>query len=154
MPPTVTVLLASTDVKLSDAVEAKLAVTSEIQLVSTAQGIKALWSALRQHQPGILAVDLAVAWAGSPSLLAGLRNRGTAGPRVLTIDDGFDERRAVRIARAGAHGYLSADTLHIHLTRAIRRLAQGETWFSRKLEGRIVDEWHRLLRVRNGRNQA
>ncbi len=69
---------------------------------------------------------------------------------VLTIDEGLDERRALQVAKAGAHGYMPADAVPAYLIEAIRIITAGKAWFSRKLTARIVDEFHRLGRVQPG----
>ena len=149
MSTSVTVVLASANVQLSNAVKAILAVTSDIQLVGAARGVKAVISAVGQRQPRLLIVDLAHPQAG---ILPQLRKRGTQGPRVLTIDNIPDERQALAMAKAGAYGYMSAETIPAHLSTAIRRIDAGEAWFSRKVSARIVDELHRLSRAGGGKD--
>ncbi len=105
---------------------------------------------MRQRQPRILTVDLALPPAGALPLLAQVRKRGVGGPMVLTIDEGLDDRRALQVAKAGAHGYMPAEAVPAYLTEAIRTITAGKAWFSRKLAAKIVDEFHRLGRVRAG----
>ncbi len=51
------------------------------------------------------------------------------------------------MAKAGACGYVPAEAVPAYLTKAIRSIAAGEAWFSRKLAAKIVDEFHRLARL-------
>lgn len=148
----VTVVFASANWQLLNAAKEIFAATSDIQLVGEARDFKEVISMVRQRQPRILTVDLALPPAGVLPLLARVRKRGARGPMVLTIDEGLDERRALQVAKAGAHGYLPAEAVPAYLTEAIRTIATGKAWFSRKLGAKIVDEFHRLGRARAGKD--
>ncbi len=139
----VTVVLATANSYLGSAAKASLARTSDIQVVGAGRDVEAVISAVSQREPRLLIVDLALPQAETLTRLTQLWKGGTQGPRVLTIDNGSDERRALAMAKAGAYGYMSAKAIPIHLSRAIRKITAGEAWFSRKLMGRIVDELHR-----------
>ncbi len=51
------------------------------------------------------------------------------------------------MAKAGASGYLTAEAIPAYLAKAVRCMALGEAWFSRKLMAKIVDEFQQLGRL-------
>ncbi len=150
----VTVVFASANGQLLNAAKEILAATSDIQLVGEARGAIEVIPLVSKRRPTLLIIDLALPPAGALPLLAQVRKRGVGGPMVLTIDEGLDERRALQVAKAGAHGYMAAEAVPAYLTEAIRTITAGKAWFSRKLAAKIVDELQRLGRVQPGMDRC
>ncbi len=150
----VTVVFASANGQLLNAAKEILAATSDIQLVGEARGAIEVIPLVSKRRPTLLIIDLALPPAGALPLLAQVRKHGVGGPMVLTIDEGLDERRALQVAKAGAHGYMAAEAVPAYLTEAIRTITVGKAWFSRKLAAKIVDELQRLGRVQPGMDRC
>jgi DNA-binding NarL/FixJ family response regulator len=91
-------------------------------------------------------VDLALPPAGGLPVLAQVRRRSPK-TRVLAVDARLDEGRMLSVAKAGAHGYMLEEAIPAYLVKAIRVMAAGEVWLSRKLMAKVVVELQRLDRL-------
>ncbi len=143
---TIKVVLASANLELLEAAKAALGRERAIKLVGEARGARQALQLVSQRRPTLFIVDLALPPAGGLLVLARVRRRSPK-TRALTIDEALDERQALRVAKAGAYGYMLAKAVPGYLAKAVRCMDAGEVWFSRKLTAKIVDEFHRLGRA-------
>ena len=67
---------------------------------------------------------------------------------MLAIDNQLDEAQVLRVTKAGSHGYMLGEALPAYLAKAVRVMAAGEAWLSRKLMAKVVEEIQRLARLR------
>ncbi len=146
MPILIKVALASDNSQLLDQARAGLAAEKAIRIVGEARGGREAVALVSRHRPTVMLVDLALPPAGGIPLLAQLRERSPK-IRVLAIDDQLDEERVLRVAKGGAYGYMLGEAIPAYLPKAVRVMATGEVWLSRKLMAKVVEELQRLVRL-------
>jgi len=147
MSAPIMVLLASANSQLLDQARAGLAAEKAIKIVGEAGGAREAVHLVSQRRPRFLLLDLALPPAGGLPVLAQIRRRSPK-TRVLAVDARLDEERVMRVAKAGAHGYMLEEAIPAYLVKAIRVMAAGEVWLSRKLMAMVVAELQRLVRLR------
>lgn len=140
------VVLASANSQLLDRARAGLAAEKTIKIVGEARDGREAVRLVSQRRPRFLLVDLVLPPAGGLPVLAQVRRRSPK-TRVLAVDARLDEGRVMRVAKAGAHGYMLEEAIHTYLAKAIRVMAAGEVWLSRKLMWMVVEELQRLVRL-------
>ncbi len=139
-------VLASANLQLLEAAKASLAAAPAIKLVGEARGGRQALQLVSQRRPTLLIVDLTLPPTGGLPFLVQVRRRSPK-TRVLTIDDELDEGQALRVAKAGTYGYMVAAAIPAQLAKAVRCIASGEAWFSRKLMAKVWDELQLLVRL-------
>lgn len=147
MPSPVMVILASNNGQLLDQARAGLAAEKAIRIVGEARGGKETVALVSRRRPTLLIVDMALPPAGGLAVVAQVR-KGSPKTRVLAIDDRLNEQRVLKLAKAGAYGYMLGEAIPAYLAKAVRVMAAGEVWLSRKLMGRLVEELERLVQLR------
>ena len=73
--------------------------------------------------------------------------------RVLVVLSRYSQKEEFRAAGAGVKGFITADIPEADLHRAIRCVAAGEIWMTRKTIARVFEEYVRLL-AREARPRA
>lgn len=155
MPSPVMVVLASDNSQLLDQARAGLAAEKAVKIVGEARGGRETVALVSQRRPTLLVIDLALPPSGGLPVLAQVRKRSPK-TKVLAIDDRLDEQRVLRVAKAGACGYMLGEAIPAYLGKAVRVMAANEAWLSRKLMGKVVGELQRLVRLqeRAGRRRG
>lgn len=146
MSPLIKVALASDSSQVVGQARAALATEEAITIAGEARGGEQALHLVHHRRPTLLLLDLALPLAGGHALIAQVRER-RARTRVLAIDNQLDEGEVLRVAKMGAHGYMLEEAIPAYLAKAVRVMAAGEVWFSRKLMGKVVEELQRLVRV-------
>jgi DNA-binding NarL/FixJ family response regulator len=59
-------------------------------------------------------------------------------PRILILTATDDEQHVTSLLAAGVAGYMLKDEAPDMIVQAIRAVAQGETWFSQRIAGRVI----------------
>jgi len=133
---------------LLDQAKAALAAKKAIRVACAAESIEPLIELL-SRRPDVLILDPP---AGGGQVLLRVRAR-SSGTRLLAIDAGLDERRLLRAIKAGAVGYMVEEAIPASLPRTVKAVAAGEARLSRRLMGRVVEEFQRLAQreARKGR---
>jgi DNA-binding NarL/FixJ family response regulator len=147
MPSLIKVALASDNSQVLDQARAGLAAEKAVRIVGEAREGKETVALVSQRRPTLLIVDMALPPAGGLPVVAQVR-KGSPKTRVLAIDDRLNEQRVLKLAKAGAYGYMLGEAIPAYLAKAVRVMAAGEVWLSRKLMGRLVEELERLVRLR------
>ena len=142
----ITLVVASANRPLLDQAQAGLTGEQGIKLVGEARDGKEVALLVTRRRPTLLLLDLALPPAGGHLVLAPIRT-GSPKTRVLAIDARLDEGRMLRVAKAGAHGYMLREAIPAYLPKALRVMAAGEVWLGRKLMAKVVEELQRLLRL-------
>lgn len=145
-------VLASDNNQLLDRARVGLAAEKTVKIVGETREGKETVALVSQRRPALLVIDLALPPSGGLPVLAQVRKRSPK-TRVLAIDDRLDEQRVLRVAKAGAYGYMLGEAIPTHLGKAVRVMAAKEAWLSRKLMARVVDELQRLVRLRHRARQ-
>lgn len=141
-------VLASDNSELLNRARVGLAAEKSVKIVGETRGGRETVVLVSQRRPTLLVIDLALPPSGGLPVLAQVRKRSPK-TRVLAIDDHLDEQRVLRVAKAGAYGYMLGEAIPAYLAKAVRVMAAKEAWLSRKLMGSIVEELQRLVRLRN-----
>ena len=108
----------------------------DITLVATARnGLEAL-ELVHTHELEVLVLDIAMPGCGAVDVLEQLI---AARPQVkVLIFTGYPEQRyAVPLARLGASGYLDKASPLAEIICAVRRVAEGRTFFSARVEALV-----------------
>jgi DNA-binding NarL/FixJ family response regulator len=95
---------------------------------------------IREKQPDLVIVDLALGGRDGLDLVKDIKLRHPLIPAlVLTMHD--ESVYAERSLRAGASGYITKDQLDETVLIAIHRVLAGETYISDQLQGRLVSKY-------------
>ncbi len=94
--------------------------------------------------PDVVVMDIAMPnLNGIEAAVQILRRRPKVGVIILSMHE--DEEYVVRAVSAGVKGYLLKDTAQIDMVRAVRSVAQGESFFSPAIARKLLDEFARQL---------
>jgi len=145
-------VLASDNSELLNRARVGLAAEKAVKIIGETRRGRETVALVSQRRPTLLVIDLALPPSGGLPVLAQVRKRSPK-TRVLAIDEHLDEQRVLRVAKAGAYGYMLGEAIPTHLGKAVRVMAAKEAWLSRKLMARVVDELQRLVRLRRRAGQ-
>jgi DNA-binding NarL/FixJ family response regulator len=130
-----------------------------VRLLQGARGITILATvgAVREtietavHQPHILLLDLKMARANDAATLPLLRTKSPRTQIILLTGQASDAQVLAGISQ-GARGYLDERLLRRFLVKAVRAVADGESWVSRAMVGKLIDQLARLM-TQSGRTR-
>lgn len=94
---------------------------------------------LRETQCDVLLLDLSLPGQGGVDVLRTVRQRHP-GLHVLILSGYPEDRYALSMIKSGAEGYLCKDCDRLDLLRAVRTVAQGRRYVSRKTAELLADE--------------
>lgn len=95
------------------------------------------------HQPHVLLLDLKMARANDAATLPLLRTKSPRTQIILLTGQASDAHVLAGIAQ-GARGYLDGKLLTRFLVKAVHAVAAGESWVSRAMVGKLIDQLARL----------
>ena len=95
------------------------------------------------HQPHVLLLDLKIARANDAATLPLLRTKSPRTQIILLTGQASDAHVLAGIAQ-GARGYLDGKLLTRFLVKAVHAVAAGESWVSRAMVGKLIDQLARL----------
>jgi DNA-binding NarL/FixJ family response regulator len=93
--------------------------------------------------PRILLVDSKLAMGRGLLLLAVFRRKSPT-TKVIVLTGHTSRAALLDVVAHGAFGYLNRRQLRAFLPKAVRKVDQGEPWFSRKMVPRIIESLMRL----------
>jgi len=112
----------------------------DLAVCAEAATCPAALEAIRESQPDLVIVDLELGEGHGLDLIKDMKKRHPEIPAlVLSMHD--ESVYAERSLRAGARGYVTKQQLDDTVLVAIRRLLDGETYMSDKLEGRLAAKY-------------
>jgi len=94
---------------------------------------------LRENDCDVLLLDLSLPGQGGVDVLRTVRQRHP-GLHVLILSGYPEDRYALSMIKSGAEGYLCKDCDRLDLLRAVRTVAQGRRYVSRKTAELLADE--------------
>jgi DNA-binding NarL/FixJ family response regulator len=141
--PPITVVIADSDKR-------RLGVC--VRLLRAARGIKVVANVgtVREsigtsaQQPHILLLDLKMTRANDASTVPLIRTKSPRTQIILLTGRASDAQVLNGISQ-GARGYLDAKLLRKFLVKAVRAVAAGESWVSRTMVGKLIDQLARLM---------
>jgi DNA-binding NarL/FixJ family response regulator len=92
---------------------------------------------LRQHRWDLLILDIAMPDRGGIDILRHVRH-GFPDTRVLVLSGYPESQYAVRMLRAGAHGYLGKDRAAEELGKAVHRVLAGRRYISPEMAEYLI----------------
>lgn len=141
----ISILIAEDDALLRNLLNTLLAQEDGLEVVGTVATGPECLEAVRKSRPQVLLLDLHLPGMSGLKVLEALEP-GPDAPLVLVLSGSEDEETQLQAARGGARGFLPKSQAASVLANAIRSVAQGEVWFSRRVSERIFQEFHQLAR--------
>lgn len=139
----VAVLVVDSDPLLCALIARSLETAAPLRVLGTAHALEEALEQVRRHPPQVVTLDLNLTGLTGIELLRRLVALPQP-PAVLVLSNTDDEDIQVEVARVGAQGFLAKAVAVDVLPDAIRALARGEVWFTRKVQGRILREHQQL----------
>jgi len=141
--PLITVVIADSDTRRLGVCVRLLGGVRGIKVVATAGTVReTIETAV--HQPHILLLDLKMTQANEAATLPLLRAKSPRTQIILLTGQASDAHVLAGISQ-GARGYLDAKLLRRFLVKAVRAVAAGESWVSRAMVGKLIDQLARLM---------
>jgi DNA-binding NarL/FixJ family response regulator len=140
---TIKVVIASGHVLIADSLQALLESQPDIRVVGKAANGHDAIRRIRRLQP-----DIAILWIGLPGLngidAAAKLRKMSLPTKVVLVSKGLPSEYAQRALQAGAKGYLPAEASGAELIEAVRAVARGKRYLSRKVTTTIVQDYIRM----------
>jgi len=116
-----------------------------LNIVGEAPDVDSAVALIRQTRPAVVLLDVHLPGGngnGGVDVLLGCRGLETEGGQpvrflALSVSDSAED--VIAVIRAGARGYVTKTISAADLTRAIRRVADGDAVFSPRLAGFVLD---------------
>ena len=116
-----------------------------VDIVGEAPDVDTAVAVIRETRPAVVLLDVHLPGGngnGGVDVLHGCRGLETAGGEpvrflALSVSDAAED--VIAVIRAGARGYVTKTINATDLTRAIRRVADGDAVFSPRLAGFVLD---------------
>jgi DNA-binding NarL/FixJ family response regulator len=113
--------------------------TPDIEVLDDAASGDEVLAALRQRQADVAVLDLRMPGPSGLDLIKHLRAEFPA-LRILILSANPEDQYAVRVVRAGAHGYLTKESAEADLVRAVRRVAGGKRFLTQGMAEALLDQ--------------
>lgn len=140
--PQITVVIADSDTRRRGTCVRLLQGVRGITILATLGTVRETIETAMQ-QPHVLLLDLKMARANDAATVPVLRAKSPRTQIILLTGQASDARILAGISQ-GARGYLDGKLLRRFLVKAIRAVAAGESWVSRAMVGKLIDQLARL----------
>ena len=135
-PPRLRVVLVDDHRLFRAGVRSELA--DAVEVVGEAETVAEAVRLITELQPDVVLLDVHMPDGGGRAVLAGV---GTAAPSTrflaLSVSDAAED--VIGVIRGGARGYVTKSISAPELADAVRRVADGDAVFSRRLAGFVLD---------------
>ena len=132
------ILLADDHTVVRDGLRALLERQPDIEVVAEAADGRECVRLAEEQSPDVVVMDIAMPNMNGIEATRRIMDRSPA-HRVVILSMHQDESYVLRALKAGAKGYLLKDSLRADVIEAIRAVAQGRSFLTRKI-GRILQE--------------
>ncbi len=138
------VLLADDHKIVREGLRSLLEKEPDIDVVAMADNGKTARQLAGEHRPNVAVIDIAMPEMNG---IEAIRRISGANPgiRILALSMHSARRFVVEALSAGANGYILKDCASEELVRAIRVVADNETYLSPKISGLIVKDYVKRL---------
>jgi two-component system NarL family response regulator len=144
-PSSVSILIAEDDPLLRNLLADILEAEADFTVVSSVGRADEALHVAAGLRPQVLLLDLSLPDLGGSQVVDSLLEQPDP-PKVLILSGDEREETQLKAARSGAHGFIGKSVAREALPKAIRTLAAGEVWFSRRVVGLIFNEYPTLVR--------
>jgi len=110
---------------------------ADMEVVGEAANAKETLVFLRHHECDVLVLDISLPGKSGLELIRDLEARYPA-VKILIMSIHPEDRYGLRVLKSNASGYISKDTDPQELIRAIRRVAGGKRYTSKKMSEKIL----------------
>jgi DNA-binding NarL/FixJ family response regulator len=148
----ITVLLADDHTVVREGLRALLEAESDIQVIGEAQTGRQAVKLARELLPDVVVMDIAM------PLLNGLEAtrqilKALPATRIVVLSAHGDDAYVEEVIELGASGYLIKQTSALVLSKAIREIHKGKTFFSPSIAKRLADRDQNPPRGAGGRRK-
>jgi two-component system, NarL family, response regulator LiaR len=134
------VLIADDHAVVRQGLRTFLELQDDIEVVGDVSDGEAAMSAVAEHEPDVVLMDLVMPGVGGVEAIQRLRELRPE-TRVLVLTSFLDDEKLFPAVRAGAAGYLLKDVQPAELVRAIRTVADGEALLHPAVAARLMEEF-------------
>jgi NarL family two-component system response regulator LiaR len=134
------VLIADDHAVVRQGLRTFLELQDDIEVVGDVSDGEAALSAVAEHEPDVVLMDLVMPGVGGVEAIQRLRELRPE-TRVLVLTSFLDDEKLFPAVRAGAAGYLLKDVQPAELVRAIRTVADGEALLHPAVAARLMEEF-------------
>ncbi|MBF9010217.1 LuxR C-terminal-related transcriptional regulator [Corynebacterium phoceense] len=115
-------------------VRAELAAAGDIEVVGDAGTVAEAVAGIESAHPDVVLLDVHMPDGGGLAVL-----RGASGPVYLALSVSDAAEDVIALIRAGARGYVTKNISGPELVAAVRRVHEGDAYFSPRLAGFVLD---------------
>lgn len=115
-------------------VRAELAAAGDIEVVGEAGTVAEAVAGIESAHPDVVLLDVHMPDGGGLAVL-----RGASGPVYLALSVSDAAEDVIALIRAGARGYVTKNISGPELAAAVRRVDEGDAYFSPRLAGFVLD---------------
>jgi DNA-binding NarL/FixJ family response regulator len=145
---TISVLLVEDHRLVREALRDTLAREPDISVVGEAGDAAGALERSRALMPDVVVLDIGLPDMNGIEVTNRLKEEPGAGPKVVALSAYSDKRFVTEMLRAGAGGYVTKSAAGTELVRAIRSVAEGQTYLCPEVAGTLVSA------VREGTDKA
>lgn len=131
------VLIADDHTLVREGLRSVLEQEPDIRVCGEAADAEGVFLGVGRDRPDVLVLDLGMPGPGFLEVLRRLREEHP-GLRVLVVSMMPEEEYAIRVFRAGAHGFVGKDRAAEEVVEAVRRVNRGRKYVSHLLAERLV----------------
>jgi DNA-binding NarL/FixJ family response regulator len=150
---TIRVLLADDHKIVREGLRSLLEKDPGIDVVAMADNGRAALRLTAEHRPDVAVIDIAMPEMNGIEAIRRMSGENP-GVRILALSMHSARRFVVEALSGGANGYLLKDCACEELVRAIRVVADNETYLSPKISGLIVKDYVKRLPDSKSREKA
>ncbi|MFO7963315.1 MAG: response regulator transcription factor [Desulfobacterales bacterium] len=137
---TITVYVADDHAVVSDGLISLLMNQEDIEVIGSASDGSQAISDVPAKKPDVVIMDISMPKLNGIDAAARIINSCKC-TRVIILSIHADPEHISRSLQAGVHGYLLKECAGREVVQAIRRVYAGHRYLSRKVSGRIIDDY-------------
>lgn len=142
MPEAISVLLVDDHTLLRAGVRMLLDEEPDIRVIAEASSAEAALPVIRQHQPGVVVMDLSMPGMGGLEAIRQI-SAMAAEIRVLVLTAHAEAVYLFPVLEAGGSGYVTKNDADRTLVEAIRTVARGEVYLYPEAQRLLLDRYQR-----------
>jgi two-component system, NarL family, response regulator NreC len=147
MDMTIRILLADDHIVMRDGLRALLERQPDMAVVAEAADGRECVRLAEEQSPDVVVMDIAMPNMNGIEATRRITD-GRPHPAVVILSMHQDESYILRALKAGAKGYLLKDSVRADLLEAIRAVAQGRSFLTRKIGRTLQEDYIRQLESR------